>query len=86
MGENHLERLHYSSNQKQKDESQPSKVSIWVSKRKNLVTFYSIPATAEEPKQGTRSGMKDPFVPTLPHGTSEGPDELGRAMKAKRVG
>lgn len=86
MGENHLERLHDYSNQKQKDESQPSKVSIWVSKTKNLLTFYNIVATAKETKQGTHSRMKDTFVPTLPHLISEGPDELGKVIKAKRVG
>lgn len=53
-----LERLHCCPNQKQK-EQQPSKLNIWVSKKKKLLMFYSIRGTARERKQRTCSGMKD---------------------------
>lgn len=73
------------SKPKQK-EQQPSKLNIWVSKKKKLLMFYSIHATARERKQRTCSGMKDTLVPVLLNLISEGPDKLEEAIKGERVG
>lgn len=80
-----LERLHCYPNQKQK-EQQPSKLNIWVSKKKKLLIFYSIHATARERKQRTCSRMEVTLIPVLPNLISEGPDKLEEAIKVEWVG
>lgn len=67
---------------KSRKNNQPSKLMLlWVSKKKKLLMFYSIRATARDRKQRTCSGMKDTLVLVLPNLISVGPDKLEEVIK-----